>query len=69
MEKTRAEQIRRREISRALKDMNLSSKEKEVVERLSCSLVIELLRDPLAVSVTPRVRVGTSEAGRDACAS
>jgi len=43
-----AEQIRRHELSRALKKMDLSSVEEESVERLSHSLVNKLLHGPIA---------------------
>jgi glutamyl-tRNA reductase len=70
MEKKRAEQIRRREVACTLKGMELSSKEEEAVERLSRSLVNELLRGPLAVAAALiSASVETSEARRDVCAS
>ena len=43
-----AEQIRRHEVSRALKKVNLSPDEEEVIERLSRSLVGELLHGPIS---------------------
>jgi glutamyl-tRNA reductase len=43
-----AEQIRRHEISRALKKMDLSPEEREGIERLSHSLVNKLLHGPIA---------------------
>ena len=43
-----AEQIRHRELSRALAKINLSPEEKKVIERLSHSLVDKLLRGPIS---------------------
>jgi glutamyl-tRNA reductase len=43
-----AEQIRRREVSRILKKMDLSSEEEEVIERFSYSLVAKLLIGPIS---------------------
>jgi hypothetical protein len=42
------EQIRRREVSRALKKINLSPEEEEAIERLSRSLVGKLLHGPIS---------------------
>lgn len=43
-----AERIRRHEVSRTLKKVNLSPREVEVIERLSCTLVGKLLRGPIS---------------------
>lgn len=43
-----AEQIRRHEVTRALKKVNLSPEEAEVIERLSRSLVAKLLDGPIS---------------------
>lgn len=53
-----AEQIRYREVSRALGKMNLSPEEEESIERLSCSLVAKLLLGPISeVMVRAEIRV------------
>ena len=60
-----AEQIRRREVSRVLEKMNLSLAEEKAIERMSHSLVRELLRGPISEAVKragieiPSVRRGT----------
>jgi hypothetical protein len=43
-----AEQIRRREVSRVLRKMDLSPDEVEGVERLSCTLVRRILLGPIS---------------------
>jgi glutamyl-tRNA reductase len=43
-----AEQIRRKEVSRALKKVDLSPEEEEAVERMSRSLVGRLLHGPIS---------------------
>ena len=43
-----AEQIRRREVSGALKKMNLSPEEEQAIERLSYSLVAKLFLGPIS---------------------
>ena len=58
-----AEQIRRHEVSRALKKVDLSSEEEEVIERLSRSLVGKLLHGPIS-KVMARVEVEFSSVGR-----
>jgi glutamyl-tRNA reductase len=61
-----AERIRRHEVSRALKRMDLSSEEEEAVERLSRSLVDGLLRGPISDAFG---RAGDQQAHGSAVAS
>jgi hypothetical protein len=58
-----AEQIRRHEVSRALKKVDLSPEKEEVIERLSRSLVGELLHGPIS-KVMARVEGEISFGGR-----
>jgi hypothetical protein len=58
-----AEQIRRHEVSRALRKIDLSPEEEEVIERLSRSLVDKLLHGPIS-TVIARAEVGISFGGR-----
>ena len=58
-----AEQIRRHEVSRALKKVDLSPDEEEVIERLSRSLVGKLLHGPIS-KVMARAEVEISFGGR-----
>ncbi len=58
-----AEQIRRREVSRALKRMELSPEEEEAIERLSYSLVAKLLLGPIS-EVMARAEIQASHRGR-----
>lgn len=51
-----AEQVRRREVARALGKMNLSPDEEKAVERFSHSLVGKLFRGPIS-EVIARVEV------------
>jgi hypothetical protein len=57
------ERIRRHEVSRALKKVNLSPEEAEVIERLSRSLVGKLLHGPIS-EVLARAEVEISCGGR-----
>jgi glutamyl-tRNA reductase len=43
-----AELIRRHEVYRAVKRLDLSREEEEAVERMSCSLVDKLIRGPIS---------------------
>lgn len=53
-----AEQIRYREVSRALGKMDLSPEEEEVIERLSYSLVAKLFLGPISeVMVRAEIRI------------
>lgn len=58
-----AEQIRRREVSRFLRKMDLSPKEEEAIERLSYSLVARLLLGPIS-QVMACVEIQASYRGR-----
>ncbi len=58
-----AEQIRRHEVSRALKQIDLSTEEEEVIELLSRSLVGKLLHGPIS-RVMARAEVEISSAER-----
>ena len=58
-----AEQIRRHEVSRTLKRIDLSPDEEEVIERLSHSLVGKLLHGPIS-KVMARVEGEISFGGR-----
>ena len=58
-----AEQIRRHEVSRALKKVDLSPEKEEVIERLSRSLVGKLLHGPIS-KVIARAEVEISFSGR-----
>jgi glutamyl-tRNA reductase len=60
------EQIRRREVSRALKRINLSPEEEEAIERLSRSLVDKLLFGPSS-SVMARAEAEISFGDDEAC--
>ena len=57
------EQIRRHEVSRALKKVNLSPEEQEVVDRFSRSLVGRLLHGPIS-EVMERAEAELSFRGR-----
>jgi glutamyl-tRNA reductase len=58
-----AEQIRRHEVSRALRKIDLSPEEEEVIERLSRSLVDKLLHGPIS-TVIARAEVEISFGNR-----
>jgi glutamyl-tRNA reductase len=58
-----AEQIRRREVSRALRKVDLSPEEEEAVERMSRSLVGRLLHGPIS-NVMARAEVEISSGDR-----
>jgi Glutamyl-tRNAGlu reductase, dimerisation domain len=58
-----AEQIRRHEVSRALKQIDLSTEEEEVIELLSHSLVGKLLHGPIS-RVMARAEVEISSEDR-----
>ncbi len=58
-----AEEIRRREVSRALGKVNFSPEEEEVIELLSRSLVGKLLRGPIS-TVIARAEVEISSGDR-----
>jgi glutamyl-tRNA reductase len=57
-----AEHIRRREVSRILKKMDLSPEEEEAIERLSHSLVAKLLPGPIS-EVMVRAEIWASQRG------
>ncbi len=59
-----AEQIRRHEVSRALKKMELSPEEEEAVEQLSYSLVAKLLLGPISEVVVACAGMRASHGGR-----
>jgi glutamyl-tRNA reductase len=58
-----AEQIRRREVSRALRKVDLSPEVEEVIERMSRSLVGRLLHGPIS-RVMAHAEVKISSVGR-----
>ena len=58
-----AEQIRRREVARILKKMNLSPEEQEAIERLSHLLVAKLLLGP--ISAIMHNEIWASQGGQD----
>ena len=58
-----AEQVRRREVSRILRKMDLSPEEEEAIERLSYALVAKLLLGPIS-EVMARAEVRVSHRGR-----
>jgi hypothetical protein len=58
-----AEQIRRREVARALRKVDLSPEVEEVIERMSRSLVGKLLHGPIS-KVMVRAEVEISSVGR-----
>ena len=60
-----AEQIRRHEVSRALRKVDLSPEEEEAIERLSHSLVAKLLLGPIS-EVMMRAEIRASHRGRGA---
>ena len=65
-----AEQIRRREVSRILKKMDLSPEEEEAIERLSYSLVTKLLVGPISEALTrAEIQVSHKERGVDRAVS
>lgn len=57
------EQIRHREVIRALRKMNLSPKEEKIIERLSYTLVAELLLGPVS-EVMARAEIQLFHRGR-----
>jgi glutamyl-tRNA reductase len=60
-----AEQIRRREVSRTLKKLDLSPEEDEAIERLSHSLTVKILLGPISEVMT-RAEIQASHKGRGA---
>ena len=62
-----AEQIRRHEVSRALKKVDLSPEEEEVIERLSHLLVARLLLDPISEAMShAEIRASDRDANGEA---
>jgi glutamyl-tRNA reductase len=64
--RTSIESVRARETERVLRTLDLAPEQAEVVERVSRSLVDELVRGPIAKVATVIERTGESAAGREA---
>ncbi|HET6661325.1 MAG TPA: hypothetical protein VFH16_15535 [Rubrobacter sp.] len=61
-----ADRLRARETARVLRKLDLSREQAEAVERLSRSLVDELVRGPIAKITAISKRAGESAVGREA---